>query len=144
MTFSLPKKTLILWQIRLFLTAPLLFSVIFAFFGISYSAFLSAVILSVIYIIVCVFLFFYYKSHKITLNSNSVAVEKGIIIKRTYIMPSIRIIFTRSISTPLSKAFGLTAMSLKNVGTGIFIPELESDKVDIIRKELSGGENNEN
>lgn len=124
---KLPKKTLRVWQIRIFMIA------------ITISAFLS--ILFYIYtlpaflLIVCSFISFIYfpllfRSYTITVTDAYISVKKGVFIKTNKIMPRALLVYAESMSLPLSNALGLSAVVLKAAKGYCVIPEIEKQKAD--------------
>lgn len=127
MTFSLPKKTRILWQIRIFLVFALL-CVSVAFFSRYTVWFLlpAAIIATLGLIFAFVYIPFYFKSYLITVDTNSIIITKGIFIKTTQIMPFPRLVFAQSFTTPIASAMKLKCVMLKAARGWILIPEIES------------------
>lgn len=127
MTFSLPKKTRILWQIRIFLVFALL-CVSVAFFSRYTVWFLlpAAIIATLGLIFAFVYIPFYFKSYLITVDTNSIVITKGIFIKTTQIMPFPRLVFAQSFTTPIASAMKLKCVMLKAARGWILIPEIES------------------
>ncbi len=127
MTFSLPKKTRILWQIRIFLVFTLL-CVSVAFFS-RYTVWflLPAAIIAMLGLIAAfVYIPFYFKSYLITVDTNSISITKGVFIKTTQIMPFPRLVFAQSFTTPMASAMKLKCVMLKAARGWILIPEIES------------------
>lgn len=127
MTFSLPKKTRILWQIRIFFVFALL-CVSVAFFS-RYTVWflLPAAIIAMLGLVAAfVYIPFYFKSYLITVDTNSIIITKGIFIKTTQIMPFPRLVFAQSFTTPIASAMKLKCVMLKAARGWILIPEIES------------------
>lgn len=127
MTFSLPKKTRILWQIRIFFVFALL-CVSVAFFS-RYTLWflLPAAIIAMLGLVAAfVYIPFYFKSYLITVDTNSIIITKGIFIKTTQIMPFPRLVFAQSFTTPIASAMKLKCVMLKAARGWILIPEIES------------------
>lgn len=127
--FRTPKKTLWLWQIRIALIWLILATICNIFFG--EAAFFPAIIsiLSALFIVIdFLYLPKYFSLCKIKCLKQAVVVEKGVIFKYCHILPFSRLIFTQTINTPLSKAFKLTALTLKAARSFVFIPELSENE----------------
>ena len=56
-------------------------------------------------------------------------------------MPFSRLVYVQSISTPLAKALGLAATSLKAARSGIIIPEMPRGDVEKFISAVTKGEN---
>lgn len=127
--FKIPKRTLILWQIRTVLIYAILGAVSY-FFSFKYDFFETIfIILSAFFlIVVALYLPKYYSLFKIKCLEDAVVVENGIFVKRCHILPFSRLIYSQTINTPLSKVFRVTAVKMKAARSFIFIPEiLDSD-----------------
>lgn len=124
---KLPKRTLRVWQIRIFMVAIILsafLSILFSFY-----------IFSAILLIVCAtvsFIYFplLYKSYTITISNTYISVEKGVFIKSEKIMPRALLVYAESMSLPLSNALGLSAVILKAARGFCVIPEIEKQTAD--------------
>lgn len=136
-----PKKTLWLWQIRIALIWLTLSAVCDIFFG--EAAFFPAVIsiLSAL-LVVLDFLYLpkYFSLCKIKCLKQAVVVEKGVFFKYCHILPFSRLIFSQTINTPLSKAFCLTALTLKAARSYVFIPELKQSEAREVLEILIKGD----
>lgn len=138
---KLPRKTLNLWKIRV--TIAVLFIVgIFSYFFHSYDWFLPAIL-----VIICLYeaLFLWYlpnlfKGYRIKYINGAVVIESGVIIKMTHIMPYSKMIYAESITSPLAKAMGLSAVILKAARSRILIPELPAADTAKFIKTLAEGE----
>lgn len=137
---TLPKKTLLLWEIRIALLGLLLwgvFSYICRFFSWYFPA---SVCLAVIF---AVLLLWYiptlFKTYRIKYLNDALIIEKGVIIKTTHIMPFTKMIYTQSITTPLAKLFGLSAVTVKAARSRILIPEINAKDVEDFAKTLAEG-----
>lgn len=124
---KLPKRTLRVWQTRIFMVAIILsafLSILFSFY-----------IFSAILLIVCAmvsFIYFplLYKSYTITISNTYISVEKGVFIKSEKIMPRALLVYAESMSLPLSNALGLSAVILKAARGFCVIPEIEKQTAD--------------
>lgn len=123
--FKLPKRTLLLWQIRITLLWILL-SLVFYLFSFKFETFLIILAVIAILSLLAIFLYLpkYFSIFRIKCLKDAVVVENGIFVRRCHILPFSRLIYSQTLNTPLSKAFGVTAVTLKAARSFIFIPEL--------------------
>lgn len=141
---TLPKKTTLLWQVRIIIitfilvAACLYFEPLFSFLKI------AAIIIGIIGIILA-FLYspFFFKSYKIILSNDAVIVKFGIIVKIEHIMPYKRMIYAQSFETPLARIFGIAAVRLKAARSYLFVAEIEKEAAQTIIDFLAEGEPNE-
>lgn len=123
----LPKKTLRVWQTRIFMIGI----IISAFLTILFSLYIfSAVLLSFCAIISFIYFPLLYRSYKITVTDTYISVERGIFIRSQKIMPRALLVYAESMSLPLSNALGLSAVILKAARGYCIIPEIEKPKAD--------------
>lgn len=133
---SLPKQTKLLWQLRVGILGVIPFCVFFILSVISdwflIGAFTFAVITAA-----AVFWYIpaYFESYEILFPNGAV------IVKTCHIMPFSRLVYVQSISTPLAKALGLAAISLKAARSGIIIPEMPRGDVEKFISAVTKGEN---
>lgn len=137
MTFTLPKRTKILWQIRILLAFAVLGAVV-AFFSRYTIWFLlpASIIAGFGLLFALIYVPFYFKTYKIVVDENSICVTKGIIIKTTNIMPFPRLVFAECFTTPLSTAMKLKCVMLKAARAWMLIPEIESSDADFLLDNL--------
>ncbi len=138
---KLPRKTLSLWKIRT-TVGVLLFFGVFSYFFHSLDLFLPVTI-----VIVCLYealiLWYFpalFKSYNIKYINGAVVIESGVIIKTTHIMPFSRMIYTESITSPLAKLMGLSAITLKAARSRILIPDLLQSEAERFVAALAEGE----
>lgn len=126
--FKLPKRTLLLWQIRITLLWILL-SLVFYLFSFKFETFLIILAVIAILSLLAIFLYLpkYFSIFRIKCLKDAVVVENGIFVKRCHILPFSRLIYSQTLNTPLSKAFGVTAVTMKAARSFIFIPEMLDD-----------------
>ncbi len=139
--FKPHKKTLLLWQIRIALIWITLSAVCNIFLG--EAEFFPAIIsiISALFVVIdFLYLPKYFSVCKIKCLKQAVVVEKGVIFKYCHILPFSRLIFSQTINTPLSKAFGLTALTLKAARSYVFIPELKQSEANEILEILVKGD----
>ena len=126
MTFALPNKTRILWQLRTgFVIAPI-YALVVSFCRIYPIIILpTAIVFAIGSVFLLIYISFYLKSYKITLDGTIIYISKGIIFKSTIIIPNLNIAFKKSISTPLTRFLNLKCLILKIAYGWVFIPEIE-------------------
>lgn len=137
----LPKKTLRLWQIRVNI-AGLLLLFIFSYLCHSFNWF--SVTFIIIAVLIEVILLWYlptlFKRYRIKYIKGAVIIESGVVIRTTHIMPFSKLIYTQSLTTPLSKLMGLKALTLKAARSRVLIPEIEDEDVEKFISALAGVE----
>lgn len=139
--YKLPEKTLLLWRIRaVALSVLLLCACIFLKFN-------SLLLLSLVgaVVIICLLAVLWYlprlfKTCEIYFVNDAVIIKRGVIIKNTHILPFSRLIYTQTLTTPLARAFGLTAVTLKAARSRIFIPEIKKQDARRLIADLAEGE----
>lgn len=128
--FKIPKRTLLLWQIRTVLIYAVLGSVFYSLsFKYAFFEIVFIVLSAFFFIIVALYLPKYYSLFKIKCLEDAVVVENGIFVKRCHILPFSRLIYSQSINTPLSKTFKVTAVKMKAARSFIFVPEMRNSDV---------------
>lgn len=137
MTFHLPEKTRILWQLRIVLAFAVLCAAV-AFFSRYTLWFLlpAAIIATIGLMFAFIYVPFYFNSYKITVDDNSISITKGVIIKTTNIMPYPRLVFALSFTTPLSAMMKMKCVMLKAARGWILIPEIENVNADYLLDNL--------
>ncbi len=139
-TYKLPPKTLLLWQCRAIL-AWLVLTLICSFFSFTFKFFLIAfLVLSVIFsVFIFLYLPKYYSLFSLKCLKGAIIIENGVIFRNCHILPYSRLIYTQTITTPISKFFGLRALTLKAARSRVFVPELsEKDALDLISRLRKG------
>lgn len=124
---KLPKKTLRVWQTRIFMVAVILSAflcILFDFYT------LSALLLILCAVISFVYLPLLFKSYTIILTDSYISVERGVFITSNKIMPRALLVYAESVSLPLSNALGLSAVILKAAKGFCVIPEIEKQRAD--------------
>ena len=131
MIFTLPAKTKTQRQIRIVLAI--------AFLCLFLARFINKYIMIVIFFIIATGLLFafcyipfYFKSYKITIDTEFISISKGVFIKRTNIMPFPRLVYAQSYSTPLSSLFNMKILLLKAARSWLLIPELENNTAQLL------------
>ncbi|MGN1320349.1 MAG: hypothetical protein ACI4U6_04450 [Acutalibacteraceae bacterium] len=127
MTFSLPKKTRFLWQVRVIFAFVILCAAVAFFSQFTLWFLLPAAIIAALGLLAAfVYIPFYFKSYTITVDDNSICISKGVIIKTTQIMPFPRLVFAQSFTTPMASAMRLKCVMLKAARGWMLIPEIEN------------------
>ena len=96
----------------------------------------AAIIATIGLVFAFVYVPFYFKSYKITVDENSITITKGIIIKTTNIMPYPRLVFAQSFTTPLSQLMKMKCVMLKAARGWMLIPEIENINADFLLDNL--------
>ncbi len=139
----LPKKTLILWQLRVLLLGIVCVALCL-YFGAKFQklnqiAFIISIIISAI---ILFYLPAFFKGYKIELKGEAVIISYGVFIKISHIMPYSRLIYAQSFATPLARIFGMAMLTLKAARSWIVIPEMQKSNADAIISYLSSEEQN--
>ena len=139
--YTLPLKTLFLWQIRIVAASFVLWFILEAAnLGFHYVLIpLAALTVFVGFL----YLPFYFKSFKIRYIKGAVAIDNGIIIRNTHILPFSRLIYTQTLTSPLARAFGIKAVTLKAARSRIFVPEMKKEDINELLADLAEVEDNE-
>lgn len=137
MTFTMPQKTRVLWQIRIVFAFAVLCAAV-AFFSRFTLWFLlpAAIIATLGLLFAFIYVPFYFKSYKIAVDDNSIIITKGVIIRTTNIMPFPRLVFAQSFTTPLSQLMKMKCVMLKAARGWILIPEIENINADYLLDNL--------
>lgn len=131
MTFTLPRKTHILWQIRTFLVFAAVYTVIVIFCRNLPTVLLPTTIAMAIgSVFVLAYVSIYLNKYKITVDNSIVYITKGVIFKTTIIIPHPHLAFIKSFTTPLMSGLKLRCIILKVARGCVFIPELDSKNAE--------------
>ena len=137
MTFSLSRKTRLLWQIRIILAFMILCAAVAFFSQYSLWFLLPAVIIAALGLgVAFVYIPFYFKTYKISVDETSIIISKGIIIKTTDIMPFPRLVFAQTFTTPIASLMKLKCVMLKAARGWVMIPEIEREYADYLLENL--------
>lgn len=137
MTFTLPVKTRILWQLRIVFVFALLCAAVAFFSRYTLWFLLPAAIIATLGLgFAFVYVPFYFKSCKITVSDNSISITKGVIIKTTQIMPFPRLVFAQSFTTPMASLLKLKCVMLKAARGWMLIPEIENANAEYLLDNL--------
>lgn len=144
--YILPRKTLILWQLRALIMGIILFLLTliartFISFPLKFLGIIGVTDLVLTVLIMAIYMPALFKTCKIELLRQGVIVERGVFFKNTHILPFSKLIYTQTYKSPLALLLGLTAVSLKAARSRVFIPEMsEADAKAFISALSEGGE----
>lgn len=131
MAFTLPKKTRILWQIRIFVIFALFVGAVCAFAGFTRWVFLPAGVITAVGLVA---VFWYIpaaiKAFSVSADSTAVAVKSGVFFKNIHIMPNLRIVYAQTYETPVSRALSLKGVILRSARAVVLIPEMDAAEAD--------------
>lgn len=137
-TKKLPKRTLLLWQIRALIIGVLTASACLVLSRIFEILSLIALVLSVLVVaIVLAYLPAFFKSYEIQLKEDAIIINYGVFIKTSHIMPYSRLIYAQSFATPLARLMKVTTLTLKAARSIIIIPEIEYDNANEVIESLA-------
>lgn len=140
MTFTLTKRTALLWICRIFIAAALIVAAELYFF---YPSRLCLILIGITALLAftaaVIILPLYFKSYTVTASTASLTVSKGVIIKNTDIMPFARLVFGASYRTPLARLLGLEGVVLRAARGLIIIPELPRENAEYLLGIIGGG-----
>ncbi len=140
---TLPKKTTILWQVRIISITLCLVALCFYFSNLFVYFKIAAIVIAVLGLLITfLYLPFFFKGYKIVLTNDAVVVKYGIFIKTEHIMPYKRMIYAQSFETPLARIFGIAAVRLKAARSYLLVAETEKQSVEAIIDFLAEGERN--
>ena len=140
--YRLPKKTVVLWQLRLtVLCAVLLALVSLTLFLSKWMLILLSTLFLVFILFIAVFVPIHIKSYKIEVSRETVVINRGVIIRVNHILPFPRFIYAEKITSPIAAAMGVSALSLKVARGFILIPEMNKEDAEDIIWAISGEKN---
>ncbi|MBP3626411.1 MAG: hypothetical protein J6J39_00015 [Clostridia bacterium] len=140
--YRLPKKTVVLWQLRLtVLCAVLLALVSLTLFLSKWMLILLSTLFLVFILFIAVFVPLHIKSYKIEVSRETVVINRGVIIRVNHILPFPRFIYAEKITSPIAAAMGVSALSLKVARGFILIPEMNKEDAEDIIWAISGEKN---
>ena len=136
----LPKRTLLLWQIRVTVITLIILGVL-TYFCRGYGWYISSAVglVALWAAQVIWYLPLLFKSYIIKYINGAVIIELGVIFKTTHIMPYSRLIYSQIINTPLARIMGLSAISLKAARSRVIIPEMNTAEVEGFALKLAVG-----
>ena len=126
MTFILPKRTRVLWQLRTAVAFIFACIIFFATIPLNIWVLLLVMFLSVVaMLLVFVYLPLYTKNYKISADNGCLYINKGVFIKSLIVLPCARLVIVKSIVTPVMSLLKLQVVLLKVTKGWILIPELD-------------------
>ena len=125
MIFTLPRKTMMLWQIQAVFVIAFLCLLIFSFVPVNYRNALLLVLFVLGGITVLVYLPILFKNYKITLNQKSLVINKGFIFKSSIFILKERITVIKYVSTPIRSFLKLKIIIIKTPGDLLIIPAVD-------------------
>lgn len=135
----LPKRTLLLWQIRVVMLTALIITVCLWYSGALPLLTIVAWSLGAIGLLVVVwYLPMFFKSFEMLLQGEAIIINYGVFIKFSHVMPYSRLIYAQTFATPIARAMGLTALSLKAARSRVIIPEVLLSEAMKVLKSLTG------
>lgn len=136
---AIPKKTLYLWQFRVFLIGGLLCLLCLDYRKNLHFLNIVAVVLAVLALFIIVwYLPKFFNGYEIVFKGDAVIINYGVFIKFTHIMPYSRLIYAQSFATPLARVLKITAITLKAARGWVVLPELQNNDAFNIINSLSG------
>lgn len=135
----LPKKTFLLWQIRVVMLTAL--AVVACLYYGKAMPFLNSV--AIIVCIISLILIVWYipvflHGFEILFQNEAIIINYGVFIKFSHIMPYSRLIYAQSFATPLARLFGVTAVSLKAARSRVIVPEIKLEDAIRVINSLTG------
>lgn len=132
---SLPRKTLMLWRIRIgMLAVAATAAAAFLCFASWWFLLLVGLIAAVFAVIMLWYLPKYLQSYVIKFSNTAIIINRGVFIRTSHIMPFSRMVYTQSYTTPIARYIGLSGLILRAARSMLVIPELErQDALNIIR-----------
>ena len=135
---KLPKRTLLLWQIRLLLVGILLAAACLVLSSIFEILSLVALVLFIVVVlIVLAYLPAFFKGYEIQLKEDAIIINYGVFVKISHIMPYSRLIYAQSFATPLARIMKVATLTLKAARSVIIIPEIEITAAKEVIKSLA-------
>ena len=137
-TYLLPKRTVLLWQLRITLVSAIL---IYIFLWAPFNTVWTVFTCGLTFVLFLFYAFWYMpkfiKSCQITIANGSVIIKRGVLIKNCHILPFSRLIHTQTVATPLARLLHLEIVLMKAARFAIFVPELSCEDSESLVKELS-------
>ncbi len=126
--YTLPSRTLFLWRIRLFAVAGVL-TLLLCWLCYIVPVQFVLLFLAVLWVVAFFIGFWYlprqHRNYKITLNEQSLLLQRGVFLHTHYLMPAPRMIYAELLSTPLCRSMGLCGLSLRAARGILHIAPLE-------------------
>ena len=141
-TYTPPKNSVLLWQIRISVmltsTAFVLFYATRVFsLGFQMLLLIEGVLCLVGIVLVFAYIPTYFKRYAISICDNAFIIKSGVFLTHERIMPEPRMIYAERYYTPLSKVLGLSGIILRASRAATFCAELSDKDINEILKEMS-------
>ena len=131
MTFTVPRKTQILWQIRIAFVLAVSCAVLVVFCRISLWFLLpTAIVLSIGSAFIFGYIPMFCGNYQITLDDVGICITKGVFITEIIVIPHPKLAFVKSISTPVLNLMNLRFIMLKVSRGWIFVPEMDAHHIN--------------
>ena len=141
---TLPKKTLLLWQLRVVMLTTLIVSLcLFALERYIFIGSVAVIISALALLLVVWYLPQFFKSYEIEFKGDAIIINSGVFIRISHIMPYSRLIYAQSFASPLARLFGVSALALKAARSYVLIPEISKDDAQLIIDSLTKETSNE-
>lgn len=138
--YTLPQKTLLLWEIRSFFGFSLIFALFLFLCRFTEVFRFGLIAVPLLFVFAAAFyLPKLFESCKLSITGDAVIIKRGVFIENCHILPFSRMIYCQTVVTPLAHILNLEALTLKAARSRIFIPELGQESVKTILTELSEG-----
>lgn len=143
---ALPKRTVLLWQLRVVMLTAILIGVCYYFSNSLPFLNWVAVFFGLLCLVVIAFYIpAFFGAYEIFIKNDALIINYGVFIKVSHIMPYARLIYAQTFATPIARLFGLTMISLKAVRSRVIVPEIKLENaIKIINHLADKGENDEN
>lgn len=126
MIFTLPQKTIRLWQVQSVLVIAFLCFIIF-WIRMSCVLYLSLILFALLGALLFVLLYIplYCKSYKFITTEKHITVIKGVLFKNVVVVPFTRIVAVKTLSTPILLLLKLKFIVIKTARTTLWAPPID-------------------
>lgn len=140
-TYKPPKRTVLLWQIRIGIMSTMLCAVVVVIkTKFSYSFFAVDILILILFSVATGLVFWYiptyFKNYELTQGNNLLIIKSGVFLRHERIMPEPRLIYTKRYRTPLSRVFGLSNLLFRATRAITIGAEFCDKDIDEILKEM--------
>lgn len=136
--YTPPKRVLFLWQLRSAVLLGLLsLLTIWVWFLTVYFSIVIGIAIVIAVLFNFVYLPVFLKSYLVTVDKNAVTITRGVFIKRESVMPQPRLVYAEHITTPLARAFSVSAVAFRAARAATITIELEKADVNEILEVIS-------
>ena len=135
--YVLPKRTLILWQLRgLVLCLCLIWIARWILGAYFWNTLYFKITAVVSLVVILLYIPLYFISYKIEVKNSAIIIRRGVIVKTIHIMPFSRLLYAQSFASPLARVMKMAAITLKATRSYVIIPEITTDEVEAVIKSL--------